>query len=222
MTTTVPTTIEHQPEVKELISDTAHKSVQSDKFSEASIEEAIKKARETSLQSPEIPACAQERTAAVQQPIITSEPVETSSIGQTVHIPLVKKKKCIALNEDGRKCRKSAVEGGVHCPLHHNYKPKVEPKTIILSKDACLNSLLSLHISTYLLVEAVSKGTKYELDGLLDQLKEDQEPIREIYGNIIDSYTPEELSKYLSPWAGLALISTKHAITARQNAEKKK
>lgn len=185
---------------------------------ESKLDEAIDKVIESRSLTPETKPITEDFSQKTST--LEAIPLELPQL-QTTTIPEVKNKKCMALRENGKKCRKQTEPGNIYCPDHQGYKPKVVKEPIVLSKDMCVKSLLSLHVSSYILAEAVSKGTQFELNGLYQQLNEDQEPIKEIYNNMVESYTPEEVSKYLSPWLGLAILSTKHIVMARQNAEKK-
>lgn len=139
-------------------------------------------------------------------------------------IPQIKRKKCIGRKPDGKKCRRLADEGSVYCDEHGDNPPataEVENKIIPLSKDAAVKSLISFHVSCYMLTELASRYTNYPISGMNELLARDINAVTDIYNNIIDTYGVDTVTTYMNPFMGLAMISLGHTFEAYQAAEKK-
>ena len=168
----------------------------------------------------------------IDQPKIEESPISTSvpSIVEIVpesDVNVIKpstKKKCIHTLESGKRCRKNALQDNVYCNIHSEpivKKIEDEPKIRVLTDDMAVKSLLSLHVSIYLLSEAASSMYGRPLVGLLESLGRDKEHIVNSYKDIVDYYGVENISRVVTPITGLALITTQHYIQAYSDGKKK-
>jgi len=140
-------------------------------------------------------------------------------------IPPKKRKKCIARKDDGTKCRRYAADDNVYCDSHLNpiviEEPQAKPP-IVLSPDIAVKSLLSLHVSIYMLSEAISRHTDYPLEGMVGKLNDDIDHVREVYGQIVEYYGVDNISSVISPITSLAVITSQHYVQSYIEGKKTK
>jgi hypothetical protein len=174
-----------------------------------------------------------------EQPV-HSEPIEVKLDDKPVEEPVskvtvlpdaievvapIKKKKCNGYREDGSKCRRNAKPGTIYCSDHNNEQPEEQPademQGLIISPDVATKSLLSLHLTIYMLTETLSSYTNYPIEGMAGRLGEDIDAVKEVYDQIVEYYGVERISSVVSPTLSLALITSKHYLQAIADAKKK-
>lgn len=142
-------------------------------------------------------------------------------------IEKVTKKKCIYINTDGKKCRRKAEDGNVYCSECLEKQPiktveeKPEPKFVPMTVDTCTRTMLALHMSSYMLIETLSNYTNFKMTGLVDELKEDSDALKEIYENMVEFYGQETVAKVLNPLVSLSILGLKHGASALERGKKK-
>lgn len=128
--------------------------------------------------------------------------------------------KCKYISPDGKKCRRLSEEGSLYCRECADKVPKPEPKFNIMTMDTCTKTMLSLHMSVYMMAEQASQFTSYPMSGLVDELREDSKELKEIYENLVEFYGQDTVARFLNPMVSLSLISLKHGVCAMEKGKK--